>query len=61
MYFKKILLAVVLIGLVIAGYFAYYVYSTMFTPNTAFNNDEAYIFLGHMQHMMMLGEIWSHY
>jgi UPF0755 protein len=46
MYFKKILLAVVLIGLVIAGYFAYYVYSTMFTPNTAFNNDEAYIFIG---------------
>ena len=45
MYFKKILLAVVLIGLVIAGYFAYYVYSTMLVPNTAFNNDEAYVYI----------------
>ncbi|TJY36107.1 endolytic transglycosylase MltG [Pontimicrobium aquaticum] len=45
MYFKKILLAVALIGLVIAGYFAYYVYSAMFVPNTAFNNSEAYIYI----------------
>jgi len=45
MYFKKILLAIVLIGLVIAGYFAYYIYSAMFVPNTAFNNDEAYIYI----------------
>ena len=45
MYIKKILLAIVLIGLVIAGYFAYYVYSTMLVPNTAFNNDEAYVYI----------------
>jgi peptidoglycan lytic transglycosylase G len=45
MYIKKILLAVVLIGLIIAGYFAYYVYSAMFVPNTAFNNDVAYIYI----------------
>lgn len=45
MYFKKILLAIVLIGLLIAGYFAYYVYSVMFVPNTAFSNDEAYIYI----------------
>lgn len=45
MYFKKILLAIVLIGLVIVGYFAYYVYSAMFIPNTTFNNDEAYIYI----------------
>lgn len=45
MYFKKILLAISLIGLVIAAYFAYYVYSAMFVPNTAFNNDTAYIYV----------------
>ena len=43
MYIKKILLAVALIGLVIFGYFAYYVYNAMFVDNTAFNNNEAYI------------------
>ena len=45
MYFKKILLATVLIGLVIAAFFAYYVYSAMFVDNTAFNNDEACIYI----------------
>lgn len=45
MYIKKILWAVALIGLVVAGYFAYYVYSAMFAPNTAFNNEEAYIYV----------------
>ena len=45
MYFKKILLAIALIGLVIAAYFAYYVYSAMFVPNTAFNNNEAYVYI----------------
>jgi len=45
MYFKKILLAIVLIGLAIAGYFAYYVYTAMLVPNTNFNNDEAYIYI----------------
>ena len=45
MYIKKILLAIVLIGLVAAGAFAYMVYSTFFTPNTAFNNDEAYLYI----------------
>lgn len=45
MYIKKILLAVVLIGLAIAGYFAYYIYSAMFVDNTAFMDDEAYIYV----------------
>lgn len=45
MYLKKILLAIALIGLVIAAYFAYYVYSVMFVPNTAFNNNEAYVYI----------------
>jgi len=45
MYFKKILLATVLIGLAIVGYFAYFIYSAMFLPNTNFNNAEAYIYI----------------
>lgn len=45
MYIKKILLAISLIGLVVAAYFSYYVYSAMFVPNTAFNNDIAYIYI----------------
>ena len=45
MYLKKILLAIALLGLVVASYFAYYVYSAMFKPNTAFNNDSAYIYV----------------
>ena len=45
MYFKKILFAVAMIGLIVVGYFAYYIYFTMLAPNTAFNNKEAYIYI----------------
>lgn len=45
MYIKKILWVIALIGLIVAAYFAYYVYSAMFKPNTAFNNEEAYIYV----------------
>ena len=45
MYFKKILWAIALIGLVIAGGFAYYVYVSVFTANTAFNNTEAHVYI----------------
>ena len=45
MYIKKILIAIALLGLVVAAYFAYFVYGAMFSPNTAFNNDKAYIFI----------------
>lgn len=45
MYIKKILIAIVLIGLVVAGVIAYNIYTIMFNSNTAFNNDEAYIFI----------------
>ncbi|NRD21127.1 endolytic transglycosylase MltG [Winogradskyella eckloniae] len=43
MYIKKILWAIALIGLVISGAFAYYIYNAMFAPNTKFNNEVAYI------------------
>ncbi|HMC00735.1 MAG TPA: endolytic transglycosylase MltG [Flavobacteriaceae bacterium] len=45
MYIKKIIVAIALLGLVAAAYFAYFVYSTMFVDNTAFNNEEAYIYI----------------
>lgn len=45
MYIKKILIAIVLIGLVVAGFFANFVYKAMLKPNTVFNNDVAYIFI----------------
>ncbi|SDB43865.1 UPF0755 protein [Flavobacteriaceae bacterium MAR_2010_188] len=45
MYIKKILWAVAIIGLIVAGYFAYYIYDAMLKPNTAFNNDVAYVYI----------------
>ncbi len=45
MYIKRILWAVALIGLVIFGVVAYYIYGAMFQPNTAFNNETAYIYV----------------
>ncbi|MDO5970213.1 endolytic transglycosylase MltG [Flavivirga aquimarina] len=45
MYIKKILLAIVVIGLVVAAFFANFVYKAMLKPNTAFNNDTAYVFI----------------
>jgi len=45
MYIKKILWAIALIGLVIFAFVAYYIYSAMFQPNTAFNNETAYIYV----------------
>jgi len=45
MYFKKILIAVLVIGLIIAAFFANFVYKAMFKENTAFNNDEAYVYV----------------
>ena len=44
MYIKKILWAIALIGIAVAAYYAYFVYSAMFKPNTAFNYNEAYIY-----------------
>lgn len=46
MYIKKIVVAILLLGLIGAGIFAYTVYSTFFTPNTSFNNEEAFVYIG---------------
>ena len=45
MYIKKILLAILVIGLIVAAFFANFVYKAMLKPNTAFKNETAYIFV----------------
>jgi UPF0755 protein len=45
MYLKKIVLAIALIGLVVMAIFAYYVYSNVLIENTAFNNEEAHVYI----------------
>lgn len=45
MYIKKILLAIVLLGLLGMAVFAYFVYTTILVPNTAFNNKEAHLYI----------------
>ncbi|MDO5977276.1 endolytic transglycosylase MltG [Flavivirga spongiicola] len=45
MYIKKILLTIVIIGLVVAAFFANFVYKAMLRPNTTFNNETAYVFI----------------
>lgn len=45
MYIKKILVIVAILGAVGMGFFAYYVYNTAFARNTAFNNEEAHVYI----------------
>lgn len=45
MYLKKILLAIVAIGLVIGSFFVYMVYNAFFSPNTTFSNNEAFVYV----------------
>ena len=45
MYIKRIIAATAVIGLIIAGFFAYTIYGKFLTPNTAFNNEEAHVYI----------------
>lgn len=45
MYIRKIVLAVLLIGLVVMGFISYTIYQTIFGPNTSFEEEEMYIFI----------------
>tara|TARA_R110002050_G_scaffold16019_1_gene48887 strand:+ start:14010 stop:15053 length:1044 start_codon:yes stop_codon:yes gene_type:complete len=45
MYLKKIVLAVLAIGLIVCAVVAFKVYSAFFTPNTVFNSEEAFVFI----------------
>lgn len=42
---KKVLWATAILGLIICGFVAYQIYSAIFSPNTQFNNEEAYVFI----------------
>ncbi|WP_028375711.1 endolytic transglycosylase MltG [Leeuwenhoekiella sp. MAR_2009_132] len=45
MYIKRIVAATAVIGLIIAGFFAYSIYGKFLTPNTSFNNEEAHVYI----------------
>ena len=45
MYIRKISIAVALLGLLAMGVFAYYVYTTVFTPNTRFDTSHVFVFI----------------
>ena len=45
MYIKKILFAISIIGVFAAAAFSYYIYNNIFSPNTAFSNSEAHVFI----------------
>ena len=45
MYLKKVLWAVALLGLLVCGFIAYQIYSAIFSPNTQFNNEQAYVYI----------------
>ncbi|NER15786.1 endolytic transglycosylase MltG [Spongiivirga citrea] len=42
---KKIVLLILLLGIVAGGLFVYNFYNVFFNPNTAFNNDKAFVFI----------------
>ena len=45
MYIKKIVAVIVGIGSIVGGIFAYNVYTAVFSSNTAFNNEEAHLYI----------------
>ncbi|SDQ68793.1 endolytic transglycosylase MltG [Flagellimonas zhangzhouensis] len=45
MYLKKVLWATAILGLLVAGFIAYKIYDAIFSPNTQFNNSEAFVYL----------------
>lgn len=45
MYLKKTLWAVAILGLLICGFVAFQIYNAIFSPNTQFNNEQAFVFI----------------
>ncbi len=45
MYIRKIIVAILIIGVLIGGIMVYRIYRAIFSPNTAFNNKEAYVYI----------------
>jgi len=42
---KRVLWATAILGLLICGFVAYQIYSAIFSPNTQFNNEEAFVYI----------------
>jgi len=42
-YLKRIVWAVAILGLLICGYFSYWIYNAVFAPNTRFESDEVHV------------------
>ncbi|AKA33700.1 endolytic transglycosylase MltG [Flagellimonas lutaonensis] len=42
---KRVIWGVLLLGLVVCGFIAYQIYSAIFSPNTNFANEEAYVYI----------------
>ncbi len=45
MYLKKVLWAAAILGLLVCGFIAYQIYNAIFSPNTQFNNDQAFVYI----------------
>ncbi len=45
MYIRKLLVVIAILGVIIGGLVTYNIYTTIFSPNTAFNNDQAFIYI----------------
>ena len=45
MYLKKILWATAILGLLVCGFISYQIYTAIFSPNTQFNNEEAFVYI----------------
>lgn len=45
MHLKRVLWATALLGLVVCGIIAYQIYNAIFSPNTNFNNNEAFVYI----------------
>ncbi|TMU56834.1 endolytic transglycosylase MltG [Flagellimonas algicola] len=45
MHLKRVLWAAAILGLVVCGFIAYQIYSAIFSPNTQFNNKEAFVYI----------------
>lgn len=45
MHLKRVLWAAAILGLVVCGFIAYQIYSAIFSPNTQFNNEKAFVYI----------------
>lgn len=57
MYLKKIVIAILLLGVLGGGIFVYFVYTAFFSPNTAFDNSEAIVYIPSEAEMSELQQV----